>query len=72
MPADEPSTNAYAISADSLTDVVVTLRITKELADKTMEASKAIGLRRSDVMRLSLDRGLERLLEQLDTKGGEA
>ena len=70
MTKHERSETAYDKSAETRKDVVVTLRMSPELNEKTVMASKAVGLKRADIMRLALDRGVERLLEQLER--GEA
>jgi predicted DNA-binding protein len=69
MTKHERSETAYDRSAENRKDVVVTLRISPELNEKTAMASKAVGLKRADIMRLALDRGVERLLEQLEGTG---
>lgn len=43
----------------------ISLRIPETLDTKVDAAAKETGLKRSDVLRLSLDRGIDRLLEQL-------
>lgn len=50
---------------DEMDVVVRSMRISEELDSKVNETARAVGLRKSDVMRLALDRGLDRLIEQL-------
>jgi hypothetical protein len=65
MTDNAPRKNTYTDTAEAPTDVIVTLRIRPELNEKTAIAAQAVGLRKSDIMRLALDRGIDRLLEQL-------
>lgn len=46
-------------------EVVVSLRITKQLDSKVRGAAKKTHLKRADVLRMAVDRGVDRLLEQL-------
>lgn len=68
MTDDATRTSAYTAQEETPADVVVTLRIRPELNDKAAAAAEAVGLKRADVMRLALDRGIDRLLEQLEAK----
>lgn len=43
----------------------ITVRIPETLDQKVDTTAEKIGLSRADVIRLSLDRGMDRLLEQL-------
>ncbi len=68
MTDNAPRKSAESDASETPTDIIVTLRIRPELNEKTAIAAQAVGLRKSDVMRLALDRGIDRLLEQLDAK----
>jgi len=46
-------------------EVVVSLRIPKQLDAKVRGAAAKTHLKRSDVLRMAVDRGVDRLLEQL-------
>jgi len=46
-------------------EIVVSLRIPKSLDAKVRGAVKKTHLKRSDVLRMAVDRGVDRLLEQL-------
>lgn len=54
--ANKPSTNS---------DKVLNLRIPSDLDDKAAEVAAKVKLKKSDTMRLAMDRGLDVLLEQL-------
>lgn len=56
---DTPTVNA---------DQIISIRVPIELNEKTESAARATGLKKADVIRLSLDRGIDRLLEQLEAK----
>lgn len=47
------------------TGTVVSLRISEELDGRAMVAAERTNLKKSDVMRLALERGLEVLVKQL-------
>ena len=68
MADTQPRKNTYTDTAEAPTDIIVTLRIRPELNEKTAIAAQAVGLKKSDIMRLALDRGIDRLLEQLEAK----
>jgi hypothetical protein len=68
MTDDAQSTNAYAGQAETRKETIVSLRIPPELNEQTAIAAQAVGLKKSDVMRLALKRGIERLMEQLEAK----
>ncbi len=53
---------------ESLSDFTLSIRIPQDLIAMADDASKRLGLKRADVIRLSLSRGIERLLEQLEAK----
>lgn len=44
---------------------IITLRIKPELNEKIGETAIQVGLKRSDVLRLAIERGMDVLLEQL-------
>jgi len=46
----------------------ITFRVTEELADKVSAAAAATKINRSNLLRLAVDRGIDRLLEQLEAK----
>ena len=48
----------------------ITLRIPETLDQKVETTAAEVGLSRADVIRLSLDRGMDRLLEQLRGDAG--
>lgn len=48
--------------------VVRSLRMTAELDDRVSESARHLGLRKSEVQRLAIERGLDVLLEQLGKK----
>lgn len=54
---DTPTINA---------DAIISIRIPNDLNEKTESAAKAIGLKKADVMRLAIDRGVDVLLAQLN------
>jgi hypothetical protein len=68
MADDATSSSAHNTPESCSDEVVVTLRIPPELNEKAKDAAGATGLKRADVMRLALDRGIDRLLEQLEAK----
>lgn len=47
---------------------VISLRIPGDLDDKVNEAAKTTRIRKADVLRMAVDRGVDRLLEQLKTE----
>lgn len=49
-------------------EVVVSLRIPKQLANKVRAAALKTHLKRADVLRMAVDRGVDRLLEQLTSE----
>lgn len=49
------------------TDKVLNLRITEELDTKASDVAAKVKLKKSDAMRLAMDRGLDVLLDQLST-----
>jgi len=55
---DTPTINA---------DQIITIRVPNELNEKSESAAKATGLKKADVLRLSIDRGIDILLAQLTT-----
>lgn len=52
-------------SKPSTTDKVLNLRISEELDAKAADVAAKVKLKKSDAMRLAMDRGLDVLLEQL-------
>lgn len=56
--------DAPTISADQ----IISIRIPADLNEKTESAARSTGLKKADVLRLSIDRGIDRLLEQLEVK----
>jgi len=58
------ATDSETISRDQ----VISLKIPSDLNDKADDAAKASGLKKADVLRLAIDRGIDRLLEQLEVK----
>lgn len=50
------------------TDFTLSIRIPMDLINLADEAGKLLNLKRADVIRLSLGRGIERLLSQLEAK----
>jgi hypothetical protein len=57
-----------ATTVSESTDFNLSIRVPMELINLADQAGKSLGLKRADVIRLSLGRGIDRLLEQLDTK----
>lgn len=55
------------MAEDGVDDAVVvrSLRISVDLDEKVAETARKVGLRKADVQRLALERGLDLLLEQL-------
>ena len=55
-------------------DFNLSIRVPMDLINLADDAGKKLGLKRADVIRLSLGRGIERLLSQLEVnkEGGEA
>jgi predicted DNA-binding protein len=59
-------------------DHIISIRVPSDLNEKTENAAKATGLKKSDVIRLSIDRGVDILIAQLSAapaeiiQGGEA
>jgi hypothetical protein len=53
-------------------DKVVTLRIQESLNSKVDDAVKATGLKKADVIRLAIERGVDVLLSQLLAPTGKA
>lgn len=47
---------------------VVALRIPASLDDKANQAAEKVHLRKADVFRLAIDRGIDLLLDQLSSK----
>jgi predicted DNA-binding protein len=68
MTDDASATSAYTTKEETPADVVITLRIRQEMDERLAAAAEASGLKRADIMRLALDRGLIRLMEQLEVK----
>ena len=66
MADDATRTSAYTTQEETPADIVVTLRIRPEMNERVAAAAEASGLKRSDIMRLALDRGISRLMEQLE------
>lgn len=48
-------------------DYVLSIRVPNELHEKTENAARETGLKKADIIRLSLDRGVDILLAQLTT-----
>ena len=67
MTADDSANCADTPTESSNTESVVSLRIPFALNEKIALAAQAVGLRKADVMRLALDRGIDRLAEQLES-----
>ena len=53
---DTPTVNA---------DAIISIRVPNELNEKAENAARATGLKKADVMRLAIDRGVDVLLAQL-------
>ncbi len=47
------------------TDQIISIRVPNELNEKADAAARATGLKKADVLRLSIDRGVDILLAQL-------
>ena len=47
------------------TEQIITVRVPNELNEKADAAARLLGLKKADVLRLSFDRGIEVLVEQL-------
>jgi len=47
-------------------DQVISIRVPNDLNEKADAAAKATGLRKADVIRLAIDRGVDVLLAQLN------
>lgn len=60
------SDNTYNEPRENTDSPLLTLRITPELSDRIASATTATKLGRSAMLRLAIDRGLDRLLEQLE------
>lgn len=67
MTAEDSTTSADTTVETSNTESVVSLRIPFSLNEKIALAAQSVGLRKADVMRLALDRGIDRLAEQLES-----
>jgi hypothetical protein len=59
------TTRAHATKTPTTNDKVLNLRIPGDLDDKAAEVAAKVKLKKSDTMRLAMDRGLDVLLEQL-------
>lgn len=55
---------------ESSSDFTLSIRIPQDLITMADDAGKRLGLKRADVIRLSLGRGIDKLLEQLNAKEG--
>lgn len=49
------------------TDYMLSIRIPAELNDRADAAAKEVGLKKSDVIRLAIDRGIPVVIAQLST-----
>jgi hypothetical protein len=54
-----------AVKQRSKSPTALTLRLAPHLGAKVARACQATGLKRTELIRLALDRGIDRLLEQL-------
>jgi len=50
----------------------LTFRVSTELTEKLSGSAARVRMNRSVMARLALDRGIDAVMEALDTKGGEA
>jgi hypothetical protein len=66
--SDENVGESANTTVSESTDFNLSIRVPIELINLADQAGKSLGLKRADVIRLSLGRGIDRLLEQLDTK----
>ena len=66
--SDENLGESANTTASESTDFNLSIRVPIELINLADQAGKSLGLKRADVIRLSLGRGIDRLLEQLDAK----
>lgn len=60
------STMTDATIAETTNERVVSIRFSDDLIKLADDAAVRLGLKRADVIRLSIPRGVERLLEQLE------
>lgn len=60
------STITDATIAETTNERVVSIRFSDDLIKLADDAAVRLGLKRADVIRLSIPRGVERLLEQLE------
>lgn len=63
-----------ATIAEPANEKVISIRFPDDLVKLADDAACRLGLKRADVIRLAIPRGVERLLEQLEPQpqGGEA
>lgn len=59
------SKRTHATQPPTSSDKVLNLRIPEELDNKAANVAAKVKLKKSDAMRLAMDRGLDVLLEQL-------
>ena len=67
MSADNNTQNTQDDVGEATTQTI-TFRVSEELADKVSAAAVATKINRSNLLRLAVDRGIDRLLEQLEAK----
>lgn len=61
-----------ATTVSESTDFNLSIRIPMELINLADDAGRRLNLKRADVIRLSLGRGIDRLLSQLEATTGDA
>lgn len=69
MPDETIGETATTVSES--TDFNLSIRIPMELINLADDAGRRLNLKRADVIRLSLGRGIDRLLSQLESTTGE-
>jgi hypothetical protein len=62
--------NTEEVSDPPTQEVVLSFRVTEVLNQKTQSAANAVGLKKNDVLRLAIDRGIDVLVRQLETERG--
>ena len=68
MPDATISESAYDTVGETAEKVVLSFRVTEQMNQKITDAAAKAHLPKSSLLRLSIDRGIDRLLEQLEVK----
>jgi hypothetical protein len=66
MPKTTVGVSAYESVSENTNQTVVSFRISPELGHKIADAALKAQMPKSSLLRLSIDRGIDRLLEQLE------